>query len=64
MAKFFINRPIFAIVVALVISIAGLLCMLTLTVDRYPKITPPQVGVNAFYPGRIRKLWHKQWHKL
>ena len=51
MAKFFINRPIFAIVVALVISIAGMLCMLTLPVDRYPKITPPQVGVHAFYPG-------------
>lgn len=51
MAKFFINRPIFAIVVALVISIAGLLCMLTLPVDRYPKITPPQVSVYAFYPG-------------
>ena len=51
MAKFFINRPIFAIVVALVISIAGLLCMRTLPVDRYPKITPPQVSVHAFYPG-------------
>lgn len=51
MAKFFINRPIFAIVVALVISIAGMLCIFTLPVDRYPKITPPQVSVRATYPG-------------
>lgn len=51
MAKFFINRPIFAIVVALVISIAGMLCIFTLPVDRYPKITPPQVSVHAAYPG-------------
>ena len=51
MSKFFINRPIFAIVVALVISIAGLLCMVNLPVDQYPQITPPQVGVSATYPG-------------
>ena len=51
MAKFFINRPIFAIVVALVISIAGALCIFTLPIDRYPKITPPQVSVRATYPG-------------
>ena len=51
MAKFFINRPIFAIVLALVISIAGMLCVFTLPVDRYPKITPPQVSVRATYPG-------------
>lgn len=51
MSKFFINRPIFAIVVALVISIAGLLCMTTLPVDQYPQITPPQVRVSATYPG-------------
>ncbi len=51
MAKFFINRPIFAIVVALVISIAGALCIFTLPIDRYPKITPPQVSVHATYPG-------------
>lgn len=51
MAKFFINRPVFAIVVALVISIAGFLCMMILPMDRYPNITPPQVQVSATYPG-------------
>lgn len=51
MAHFFIKRPIFAVVVALVISIAGALCIFALPVDRYPKITPPQVSVRATYPG-------------
>lgn len=51
MSKFFIERPIFAIVMAIVISIAGVLCMFTLPVDRYPHITPPQVSVHAIYYG-------------
>lgn len=51
MSKFFIERPIFAIVMAIVISIAGVLCMFTLPVDRYPHITPPQVSVQATYYG-------------
>ena len=51
MANFFIKRPIFAIVVALVITIAGALCIFSLPIDRYPKITPPQVSVEAIYPG-------------
>ena len=51
MSKFFIERPIFAIVMAIVISIAGVLCMFTLPVDRYPRITPPQVSVYATYYG-------------
>ncbi len=51
MSKFFINRPVFAIVIALVITIAGLLCMTVLPVDRYPQITPTQVSVRANYPG-------------
>lgn len=51
MSKFFINRPVFSIVIALLITIAGLLCMMILPVDRYPQITPPQVSVRANYPG-------------
>lgn len=51
MANFFIKRPIFAIVVALVVSIAGLLAVFSLPVDHYPRIAPPQVSVWATYPG-------------
>jgi len=51
MAHFFIKRPIFAIVIALLISIGGLLSMWQLPVDRYPQIAPPSVRVIAMYPG-------------
>lgn len=51
MAQFFIKRPIFAIVIALLISIAGLLSMWQLPIDRYPQIAPPSVRVVAMYPG-------------
>jgi len=50
-SKFFIHRPIFAIVIALMISIIGLLAMVTLPVAKYPKVTPPQVYISATYSG-------------
>ena len=50
-SKFFIDRPIFAIVISLIISIAGLLAMMTLPVAKYPNVTPPQVSVSATYTG-------------
>lgn len=51
MARFFINRPIFAWVIAIIIMLAGLLAIKTLPVSQYPPIAPPQISVNAFYPG-------------
>lgn len=51
MSKFFINRPIFAIVISLMISILGLLAMATLPVAKYPQISPPQINVQATYNG-------------
>ena len=51
MSRFFIERPIFAIVIALVISLAGALAIRTLPIAQYPTIAPPQVGIQAFYPG-------------
>lgn len=50
-SKFFIDRPIFAIVISLVISILGVLSMMTLPVAKYPNVTPPQVRVSANYTG-------------
>lgn len=50
-SKFFIMRPIFATVLALVMVLAGLLCLDTLPVAQYPDITPPTVMVRATYPG-------------
>jgi hydrophobe/amphiphile efflux-1 (HAE1) family protein len=51
MAKFFINRPIFAIVIALIIMLAGGLSILTLPIDQYPPIAPPTVQISTTYPG-------------
>ncbi len=51
MPRFFINRPIFAMVIAIVIMLAGLLAIKTLPVSQYPPIAPPQITINAMYPG-------------
>jgi multidrug efflux pump len=51
MPKFFINRPIFAVVIAIMIMLAGLLAIKTLPVSQYPAIAPPQIAINAVYPG-------------
>ena len=50
-SRFFIERPIFAAVVAIVICLAGLVSMWLLPVSQYPSITPVQVTVTATYPG-------------
>src|SRR5512136_1181897 len=51
MARFFIDRPIFAWVIAIIIMLAGLLAIKTLPVSQYPPIAPPQITINAVYPG-------------
>lgn len=51
MVKFFINRPIFATVLALIIVVAGLVTLNILPIAQYPDITPPTVQVSAVYPG-------------
>mgnify|MGYP003585573348 CR=1 FL=1 len=51
MAKFFINRPIFAIVIALLITLAGGIAAFHLPIAQYPQITPPQVSVSTIYTG-------------
>lgn len=51
MSKFFITRPIFATVIAILMIIAGLVTMDTLPVAQFPDITPPTVQVTAIYPG-------------
>ncbi len=51
MAAFFIDRPIFAWVIAIVIMLAGALSILRLPVSQYPEIAPPTVTITANYPG-------------
>jgi multidrug efflux pump len=54
-SKFFIEHPIFATVVSLIIVIAGLVCMKALPVEQYPTITPVQIQVTTTYPGADSK---------
>ena len=54
-SKFFIDRPIFATVLAILMIIAGLLTVKSLPVAQYPEITPPTVQVSAVYPGADAK---------
>ncbi|HEY7385963.1 MAG TPA: efflux RND transporter permease subunit [Beijerinckiaceae bacterium] len=51
MSRFFINRPVFASVLSIVIVLAGLMAMRALPIAQYPQIVPPEVVVTATYPG-------------
>ncbi len=55
LSRFFIDRPIFAWVIAIVIMLAGTGAILTLPVQQYPTIAEPQVGISASYPGASAK---------
>ncbi len=51
MARFFIDRPIFAWVIAILIMVAGAISITRLPISRYPTIAPPSVTISATYPG-------------
>lgn len=51
MSRFFIHRPIFAWVIALLIMLVGIIAVKTLPIEQYPQIAPPTVSVSATYPG-------------
>ncbi|MEA9654934.1 efflux RND transporter permease subunit [Xanthomonas campestris pv. raphani] len=51
MARFFIDRPIFAWVLAIIVMLAGILSIATLPIAQYPSIAPPAVAITANYPG-------------
>lgn len=55
MSKFFIRRPIVAIVIAILTVIVGTVSMLTLPTAQYPEIVPPEIQVQALYPGADAK---------
>ena len=51
MARFFIDRPVFAWVIAIIIMLAGGISILNLPISQYPSIAPPTIGITAQYPG-------------
>ncbi|HEX5103384.1 MAG TPA: efflux RND transporter permease subunit, partial [Pirellulaceae bacterium] len=56
MASFFIDRPIFAAVISVIITLAGGIAVFVLSVAQYPEITPPTVEVSCTYPGASAKV--------
>ncbi|MGL6096714.1 MAG: efflux RND transporter permease subunit [Fimbriiglobus sp.] len=56
LAKFFVDRPIFAWVISIVITGGGLVAALVLPIAQYPEISPPTVSVSANYPGANAKV--------
>jgi len=59
MSRFFIDRPIFAWVMAILITLAGTIAIFNLPVTAYPPIAPPQVSVTASYPGASAQVLEK-----
>jgi multidrug efflux pump len=55
MAKFFIDRPVFAWVIALFVLLAGAVAIIQLPVAQYPPVAPPTIIVNVAYPGASAK---------
>ncbi|KAF1015263.1 MAG: efflux RND transporter permease subunit [Burkholderia sp.] len=55
MAKFFIERPIFAWVIAIILMLAGIASIFTLPIVQYPTIAPPSIQISAIYPGASAK---------
>src|SRR5512143_3777320 len=51
MAKFFVNRPIVAMVISIIFVIVGIVAMLGLPIAQYPDIVPPEIFINTFYVG-------------
>ncbi len=56
MSRFFIDRPIFASVLSIIITLGGGLAVWTLSIAQYPEIAPPTVEISAFYPGANSKV--------
>ncbi len=59
MLTFFIKRPRFAMVIALVITLLGAIALRIIPVEQYPQITPPVVNVSASWPGAARLTWRR-----
>jgi multidrug efflux pump subunit AcrB len=55
-SHFFIDRPIFAAVLSILITITGLIAQRALPISEYPEIAPPTVSITASYPGASAKV--------
>src|SRR5574340_247665 len=51
LSRFFLERPVFAWVIAIIMMVGGLLAIYSLPVSQYPPIAPPSIAIQSFYPG-------------
>src|SRR5512144_638776 len=51
LSRFFLKRPVFAWVIAIILMVAGLLAIYNLPISQYPPIAPPSIYIASFYPG-------------
>src|SRR4030042_2648806 len=51
LSRFFLKRPVFAWVIAIILMVAGFLAIYNLPISQYPPIAPPSIALTAFYPG-------------
>lgn len=54
-SRFFINRPVFAIVISILITLLGIVSFFNLAIEQYPNMTPPQIQITVSYPGASAK---------
>ncbi len=59
MSRFFIDRPVFAWVIAILITLSGTIALFKLPVSAYPPIAPPQISITATYPGASAEVLEK-----
>src|SRR5262245_16559109 len=55
-ARFFIDRPVFATVISVVIVIVGLVALIRLPIAQYPEVAPPTISVTTIYPGASARV--------
>ncbi|NLY01837.1 MAG: hypothetical protein GXY83_37605, partial [Rhodopirellula sp.] len=55
LSRFFLNRPVFAWVIAIIMMLAGGLAIYSLPIAQYPPIAPPSIAIDSFYPGASAK---------
>ena len=55
LSKFFLDRPVFAWVIAIIMMLAGALAIYNLPISQYPPIAPPSIAIDSFYPGASAK---------
>ena len=60
-SRFFIERPVLANVLALVIVLIGRVALVNLPVAQYPNVVPPTVQVTTRYPGASARRWSTRW---